>query len=451
VPTRVVPYRPEAARTPTMADMDETATTTAPADAGFDASRLRTVLELRRPVDDRMVAGVCTGLARYLRLDPVVVRVLLATLSVVGGLGLIMYATVWLLTPDEGSDRAPLGRMDDIAEGGTRTVVLLVAAALAVTAIVGPGVLWWGPWPGLVVLGGIAWLLLRDRGAERSGSSTGTPTSTSTGDTLGTAQPDAGTGTGTTAMPSTAGPEQATRLPAGGPGDAPGHGPGAPSPPPPAPPGSAGSSAPPPGSSSSRARRDGGRLTLLALGLVGLVAAGAWITDRAGEPVEAAVIIAIALGVVGAAMVVGTVFGNGRPLILPALLLGAALAVTSAVPTWTIGERRTYPVSAAAVEDSYELGIGRQLVDLGGVTDVATLDGRTVRVETGVGETVVVVPEGVDLTVDADVEAGEVVVFSSKEEHGPGTELHYADRDTAAPDLELVLSTQLGRIEVRRG
>ena len=150
-------------------------------------------------------------------------------------------------------------------------------------------------------------------------------------------------------------------------------------------------------------------------------------------------------------MVVGTVLGNGRPLILPALLLGAALAVTSVVPTWTIGERRTYPVSAAAVEDSYELGIGRQLVDLGGVADVAALDGRTVTVDTGVGETVVVVPEGVDLTVDADVEAGEVVVFSSREEHGPGTELHYADRDTAAPDLQLVLSTQLGRIEVRRG
>ena len=71
-----------------MEDMDET-TTAPPPDAAFDASRLRTVLELRRPVDDRIVAGVCTGLARYLRLDPVVVRVLLATLSVVGGLGLI--------------------------------------------------------------------------------------------------------------------------------------------------------------------------------------------------------------------------------------------------------------------------------------------------------------------------------------------------------------------------
>jgi predicted membrane protein len=180
------------------------------------------------------------------------------------------------------------------------------------------------------------------------------------------------------------------------------------------------------------------------------VVAGAWITDRAGEPVEAAVVVAIALGVVGAAMLVGTVFGNGRPLILPALLLAGALAVTSAVPTWTIGERRTYPTTAAAVEDVYELGIGRQLIDLSRVADVERLDGRSVRVETGVGETVVVVPDGVDLTVDADIGAGEVVVFNGREEHGPDTELQYADRDTAAPDLELVLSGQLGRIEVER-
>jgi phage shock protein PspC (stress-responsive transcriptional regulator) len=436
-----------------MTDMDETATA-GQTDAGFDASRLRTVLELRRPVDDRMVAGVCTGLARYLRLDPVVVRVLLASLSVVGGLGLILYGTVWLLTPDEGSDRAPLGRVDDIAQGGTRTVVLLVAAALGVAAIVGPGVLWWGPWPGLVAVGFVAWLLLRDRGAGSATAPPGAPLPDPAGggaygDTRASAYGETPTDTtADTDMLSDAGPDTGTP---GGTSLLPG-GADVPPPPPPAPPGLGGSSAPPPsGPSARRARRDGGRLTLLGLGLVGLVFAGAWVTDRAGEPVEAAVVIAIALGVVGAVMLVGTVFGNGRPLVLPALLLGAALAVTSTVPTWTVGERRAHPTSAAAVHDHYELGIGRQVVDLSDVRDLDALDGRTVRMETGVGETVVVVPDGVDLSVDADVDAGEVVVFGIREEHGPGTQLHYADRDTAAPDLELVVRNRLGRIEVERG
>lgn len=421
-----------------MVAMDETTTAPTP-DATFDASRLRTVLELRRPVDDRIVAGVCTGLARYLRLDPVVVRVLLATLSVVGGLGLIVYATVWVLTPEEGSDRAPLGHVDALHRGGTRTVVLLLAAALAVTAIVGPGVLWWGPWPGLVVVGVVAWLLIRDR--EAGGSHGGTGTGPSTGTGAGTGD---GTHSGATAdaavVPAGETPDE-TRLLSGG----------APVGPPPGPPSGASAARPPSGPSPRRARRDGGRLTALALGLVGLVLAGAWIADRVGEPVHAPVVVAVALSVVGSALLVGTVLGNGRPLVVPALLLGGALAVTSAIPSWTVGERRVSPTSAAAVEDGYALGVGRQLIDLGGVSDVDALDGRVIRVETGVGESVVVVPTGADLTIDADVGAGELDIFDSRIEHGPDSNLQYADRDTAAPDLELVLRTRLGRIEVERG
>jgi hypothetical protein len=181
------------------------------------------------------------------------------------------------------------------------------------------------------------------------------------------------------------------------------------------------------------------------------VLAGAWVADRVGEPVDAPVVVAVALGVVGSALLVGTVLGNGRPLVVPALLLGGALAVTSAIPSWTVGERRVSPASAAAVEDSYELGVGRQLIDLGGVSDLDALDGRVVRVETGVGETVVVVPAGTDLTIDADLGAGELDILGSRIEHGPDTNLRYSDPDTAAPDLELVLRNRLGRIEVERG
>ena len=189
---------------------------------------------------------------------------------------------------------------------------------------------------------------------------------------------------------------------------------------------------------------------MLTLGLVGLVAGGAWLIDRYVEPVDGRVVIAVALGLVGTAMAVGTVFGNGRPLILPALVLGGALALTSSVPTWTAGDFQATPTTAAGVADVYELGFGRQVIDLGDVADVDELDGHSVRVETGMGETVVTVPDGVDVTIDADIGAGELVVFDNRIEHGPGTSVDYADPDTAAPDLELVLRGQFGRIEVDR-
>ncbi len=52
--------------------------------------------------DDRMLAGVCSGLARYLNVDVTLVRVLVAVFTVLGGgtLGLA-YLIAWLVMPEE--------------------------------------------------------------------------------------------------------------------------------------------------------------------------------------------------------------------------------------------------------------------------------------------------------------------------------------------------------------
>ncbi|HLR85592.1 MAG TPA: PspC domain-containing protein, partial [Nocardioidaceae bacterium] len=62
-----------------------------PADTdGFDPGRIRTIDDMRRPSDDRMVAGVCAAIARHLDIDPVVVRVVIACLSFAGLAGVIV-------------------------------------------------------------------------------------------------------------------------------------------------------------------------------------------------------------------------------------------------------------------------------------------------------------------------------------------------------------------------
>jgi phage shock protein PspC (stress-responsive transcriptional regulator) len=48
-----------------------------------------------------MVAGVAAGIARSLGVDPVVVRVAFAVLTLAGGAGLPLYLAGWLLIPDE--------------------------------------------------------------------------------------------------------------------------------------------------------------------------------------------------------------------------------------------------------------------------------------------------------------------------------------------------------------
>ena len=61
---------------------------------------------LRRSLDDRMLAGVAGGLARYFGVDAVIVRIAFVVLTFVGGAGIPLYLAGLLLIPEEGSDRS---------------------------------------------------------------------------------------------------------------------------------------------------------------------------------------------------------------------------------------------------------------------------------------------------------------------------------------------------------
>jgi len=61
---------------------------------------------LYRPFQDRMLAGVAVGIARYLGVDATVVRIVLAVLTVFGGAGVAIYLAGWLLIPEEGSEQS---------------------------------------------------------------------------------------------------------------------------------------------------------------------------------------------------------------------------------------------------------------------------------------------------------------------------------------------------------
>jgi phage shock protein PspC (stress-responsive transcriptional regulator) len=61
---------------------------------------------LRRPFQDRMLAGVAAGLARYLGVDVIIVRIAFVVLTVFGGAGIPLYLAGLLLIPEEGSDQS---------------------------------------------------------------------------------------------------------------------------------------------------------------------------------------------------------------------------------------------------------------------------------------------------------------------------------------------------------
>lgn len=56
---------------------------------------------LYRSKKDRMIAGVCGGLAEYFNVDPVVVRVIAVLLLLPGGLpGFLPYVVLWIVVPE---------------------------------------------------------------------------------------------------------------------------------------------------------------------------------------------------------------------------------------------------------------------------------------------------------------------------------------------------------------
>ena len=56
--------------------------------------------KLYRSRSQRMVAGVCGGLAEYFNVDATLIRVLFLVLAVVGGSGLVIYLLMWIIVPD---------------------------------------------------------------------------------------------------------------------------------------------------------------------------------------------------------------------------------------------------------------------------------------------------------------------------------------------------------------
>jgi phage shock protein C len=62
----------------------------------------RSFPRLSRPRDERKIAGVCAGFARYLAMDVTLVRLVAVILAVWPvGLGLIAYLVAWIVMPND--------------------------------------------------------------------------------------------------------------------------------------------------------------------------------------------------------------------------------------------------------------------------------------------------------------------------------------------------------------
>ena len=109
------------------------------------------------------------------------------------------------------------------------------------------------------------------------------------------------------------------------------------------------------------------------------------------------------------------------------------------------------PTSAVAVADGYQISSGELIVDLTNVTDLQALDGRTIRVTADVGRIEVIVPDGLDTDVTADVDGpGDIRLFG-EETGGIDIDMNRShDGGTDVPRITIDADLSVGQIEVHQ-
>jgi len=405
---------------------------------------------LERSSEHRVVAGVCGGLGRYLDIDPVVFRVVIAVLSLWGGVGLFIYGMAWLIVPLEGTGHSELrrllsGRVDGQSLGAVLVTVLgsgIFFTYMGSSDHVFP----------LLLIGLLAFAALRydpdkfqSRRRQAPPAAPRKPADTATEPTPPPApawwqRPDP--------MRKPTAPAAEAEAPTDavpGPAEPPVP------PTPPVPP------VPPIPLPAPYPRRTRSVVTSLFFSLAVITSGAVWsVGERAHHGVNLLAVLASALLVLGLGLMVAARWGRGRGLVLWAVLLTLAVAAVGASPvelntryehvTWT-------PASAGALQSSYRLGSGQAMLNLSGVAPAAGQSVETT-VSLGAGKLTVVLPSGPDspqVRITAHASVGDIRLPDGSGEGGvsPARTVDLNPAGAAAHGtIDLDVSVGAGQVEV---
>ncbi len=340
--------------------------------------------------DDRVVLGVAGGLAQALAIEPLIVRLAFVVLVLFGGVGIVLYIAGLALLADSPTSEPP---------STVRRV--LGAIALVVSArwlFSGNTHLPKAGWVVAIVLFGVAAALWRGR----------SPIVDATPPVESLTEPLAGVDGGSTT--SRWASLTARRR--------------------------------------ERPRRPRSALGLLTIGIATVVGALAWLANN-GATNRGTIAFGWATVVLGAGLVVGSVVGRARWLILPALVTATAAVAAAAMSfagvglTNRAGSRTEVVGPGGTVAAEYRTGLGSfELWLIDHPNDVTTT------VEVGVGDLTVVVPDDAQVQIDAKIGMGTIDALGSTRS-GYRRTLNL-DTRTGKPLIKLTLRVGVGSIDVRR-
>lgn len=398
----------------------------------------------------KVIAGVCSGFAYRLGIDPNVVRIVVIVLAIFGGAGVLLYVLGWLMLTEERTGRSLAERaVRGGAPDGVGSVLLAVFLAIVAVAfaLVVVGENWFGLTVLVVALGVGALLLSRTSGAPVG--STSSPASPAPYEA---AYPAA---SGAAQQPASSGPaatERVEAMPSSVPGPAPLGGPLAPRPdavptwPDSMP--SVTEAAP------TRPRSMLGPLTVFsaiaAVGALGVV-------DAVGATVPVSAYLALALAVVGGGLVIGAWLGRSRGLIALGVVLVMLLVPVAALEQFGLAGTQgnaVDPVVLVATEPSEVDGVVLEypVVDLRWDMSRVDVAGQSVdaRISAGAGTVVVDLPPDATLVLDASVGAGEIEALGETTEGFGASSTRTFEGTESGGTVNLQIEMGLGTVEVNR-
>ncbi|MEE8497265.1 MAG: PspC domain-containing protein, partial [Acidimicrobiia bacterium] len=361
-------------------------------------------------------AGVALAVADRLGMSPGAVRLVWIVLGIFGGFGLLLYIAGWLLIPEEGTKESIAE--DAMSRLGNATawfgVGLIVIAAVTLITMLGwvrSDLVW------AVALLAVGILLYQghlgtifERGDKR-GSSTdvlGPGAEEPEGDASESLDEEVEIDGGVDDLVDPVGPVDR-----------------------PAP----------------RRRREKSILGRLTMGTVFIVLGLMAILDTS-DLIRPAFshYMAVAVGVVGLGLLVGSVFGRSRGLIFAGFVLVPILLASSVVTArfeggW--GDPVFRPATLREVDNHYTLTGGDMEIDLSRVDiggDVVEIEG-----DLGFGRLLVLVPQGVGLDLTAHVGFGDLIVFG---DHNGGVDVDRQIRVDGEGVFELDLDVGFGALEI---
>lgn len=195
-----------------------------------------------------------------------------------------------------------------------------------------------------------------------------------------------------------------------------------------------------------RRRRSGDR-SILGLLLIGL--GTLWFLEETGLlALSAETVLAALLMLVGLSLIFTARRGRRHwPIVLGVVLTLVLIANSNALSfpnVSSIGDETFQPASTAELRSNYQTGLGKLTLDLRGLL-AADLGKRTIQINHGVGQVIVIVPGGLSLHVDGNIGVGRLTLCGKRVAGGPGINgAHDYQASASAPVLGLSIHQGVG-------